>query len=321
MGMGIEEFLKYDPIPFLESSEEPWIKYNLLELQGKDNSKEFEVMSNDKQVQALIDECIRWPDPPIKRHNDAHHPIQKIELLADFGLDTRDKWIKAICNLILDNRSEDGYFASKIEIPERWGGKGTWTMDWMMCDAPILLYALQKFGINNEFTDEAARMLVWNSDNNGWRCRSSVPKFKGPGRKDDYCPYGNLIALKAISLSKYKDTDPVQSGIDSHILHWENRSGKKIRMFGIGTTFMKLKYPNIWFDVLHVVDVLSRYSQAREYSEFWEMWEIIKGKQQPEGGFVPESIWKAWSEWSFGQKKEPSPWMTMRIAQIADRLG
>ena len=319
--MGIEEFLKYDPIPFLESSEEPWIKYNLLELLGKDNSKEFEKLQNDKRVQALIDECIRWPDPPIKRHNDAHHPIHKIELLADFGLDTRDKWIKAICNLILDNRSEDGYFASKIEIPERWGGKGTWTMDWMMCDAPILLYALQKFGINNEFTDEAARMLVWNSENNGWRCRSSVPKFKGPGRKEDYCPYGNLIALKAISLSKYKDTDPVQSGIDSHILHWENRSGKKIRMFGIGTTFMKLKYPNIWFDVLHVVDVLSRYPQAREYSEFWEMWEIIKNKQQPEGGFVPESIWKAWSEWSFGQKKEPSPWMTMRIAQIASRLG
>ena len=51
------------------------------------------------------------------------------------------------------------------------------------------------------------------------------------------------------------------------------------------------------------------------------MWDIVKGKQQPERGFIPESIWRAWSEWSFGQKKEPSPWMTMRIAQIADRLG
>ena len=319
--MGIEEFLKYDPIPFLESSEEPWVKYNLLELQGKDNSKEFEALQNDKRIQAIIDDCIRWPDPPIKRHNDAHHPIHKIELLADFGLDTRDQWIKAICNLIMDNRSEDGYFTSKIEIPERWGGKDTWTIEWMQCDSPVLLYSLQKFGVENEYTNETARMLVWGAENNGWRCRSSLAKFRGPGKKADYCPYGNLVALKALSLSKYKNTDAVQNGIDSHILHWENREGKKIYMFGIGTTFKRLKYPNIWFDILHVVDVLSRYPQAREYDEFWEMWAIIKEKQQPEGGFVPKSVWKAWSEWSFGQKKEPSPWMTMRIAQIASRLG
>lgn len=319
--MGLDEFLKYDPIPFLESSEVPWVKYNLLELLGKDNSKEFESLQNDKRIQSIIDDCIRWPDPPIKRHNDAHHPIHKIELLADFGLDTRDQWIKAICNLIINNRSEDGYFTSKIEIPERWGGKDTWTMEWMQCDSPVLLYALQQFGIENEYTDETARMLVWGAENNGWRCRSSVPKFRGPGKKDDYCPYGNLVSLKALSLSKYKNTDAVQNGIDSHILHWENREGKKIYMFGIGTTFKRLKYPNIWFDILHVVDVLSRYPQAREYDEFWEMWEIIKEKQKPDGGFVPESIWKAWNEWSFGQKKEPSPWMTMRIAQIASRLG
>jgi hypothetical protein len=319
--MGIQEFLNNDPVPYLESSEEPWVRYNLKLLQGEGAPREFQELSADPRIQSIIDECIRWPDPPIKRHNDAAHPIQKIELLADMGLDKRDQWINAICNLIMENRTEDGYFASKVEIQERWGGKGTWTMEWMQCDSPILLYALQKFGIENEFTDEAARMMVWNVENNGWRCKNSLPKFRGPGRKDDHCPYSNLITLKALSLGKYRDTEAVQNGIDSHILHWENRSGKKIYMFGIGTTFKRLKYPNVWFDILHVVDVLSRYPYAREYDEFWEMWEIIKGKQQPEGGFIPESIWKAWSEWSFGQKKEPSPWMTMRIAQIANRLG
>ena len=319
--MGIHEFLNYDPLPFLESSEEPWVKYNLKLLQSEDGSKEFDELTADPRIQSLIDECIRWPDPPIKRHNDAKHPLHKIEMLADMGLDIRDQWINAICNLIMENRTEDGYFASKVEIPERWGGKDTWTMEWMQCDSPLLLYALQKFGIENEITNEAARIMVWNVENNGWRCRSSIPKFRGPGRKDDYCPYGNLITLKALSLGKYRGTEAVQNGIDSHILHWETRGGKKIRMFGIGTTFRRLKYPNVWFDILHVVDVLSTYPYAREHDEFWEMWEVVKGKQQPEGGFVPESVWKAWSEWSFGQKKEPSPWMTMRIAQITSRLG
>ena len=39
-----------------------------------------------------------------------------------------------------------------------------------------------------------------------------------------------------------------------------------------------------------------------------------------EHGFVPESVWKAWSDWSFGQKKEPSPWLTLRVLEIANRL-
>jgi hypothetical protein len=50
------------------------------------------------------------------------------------------------------------------------------------------------------------------------------------------------------------------------------------------------------------------------------MWEIIKEKQQPEGSFIPESIWRAWKGWSFGQKRESSPWMTFRIFEIANRI-
>ena len=312
--------LKYDPVPYLEQCEEPWIKYNLRKIQGKDNSAEYKELSQDPRIQALIDECVTWPDPPLKRHNDASHPIHKIELLADFGLDTRDEWINAISNLVMEHRSEDGLFQSKLEIPERWGGKSTGEIMWLICDSPILIYTLQKFGVNNEYVKEAARMLVWLSENNGWRCKGSNPKFRGPGKKDDHCPYANLITLKALSLSEYKDTEAVQNGIDSHILHWENRDGKKIYMFGIGTTFKKLKYPNVWFDILHVVDVLSHYPYALEYDEFWEMWDIIKEKQQPEGSFIPESSYKAWSGWSFGQKKTPSPWMTLRIHEIANRL-
>ncbi|MFC1803271.1 hypothetical protein ACFL0D_04815 [Thermoproteota archaeon] len=312
--------LFFDPIPYLERCNESWIKYNLKRIQNKENREEFKELTQDPRIKALIDECVMWPDPPIKRHNDAGHPIHKIELLADFGLDIRDEWIKAISNLIQENRSEDGFFLSKIDIPERWGGKGKGELMWLLCDTPLLLYSLKKFGVNNEYTRDAARFLVWNSENNGWRCKGSKPNFRGPGKKEDYCPYANLITLKALSLTEQRDTEAVKNGINSHILHWENRDGKKIYMFGIGTTFKKLKYPNVWYDILHVIDVLSRYPYAREYDTFWEMWEIIKEKQQPEGGFRPESIWRHWSKWSFGQKKEPSPWMTLRILEIAERL-
>jgi hypothetical protein len=312
--------LKYDPLPYLEKRKEPWIKYNLNKIQNKENNDEFKELSHDTKIQRLIDECVSWPDPPIRRHNDASHPIHKIELLADLGLDIRDEWIKAISGLIERNRSKEGLFQSNIELPRRWGGKKNGELGWLLCDTPILLYSLLKFGLNNKHTQDAARQLVWLSEVNGWRCKGSIPKFRGPGKKEDYCPYANLITLKALSLTKYKDAESVKNGIDSHILHWENRQGKKIYMFGIGSTFKKLKYPNIWYDILHVVEVLSRYPYAREYEAFWEMWEIIKNKQQPEGSFIPESIWRTWKNWSFGQKKEPSPWITFKIYEITNRI-
>ena len=123
--------LNYDPVPYLEQCSEPWIRYNLKRIQGKENSKEFKELTQNPRIQALIDECITWPDPPLRRHNDAGHPIHKIELLADFGLDIRDEWIKALTNLIMEHRSEDGLFQSKNEIPERWGGKGTGELMWV----------------------------------------------------------------------------------------------------------------------------------------------------------------------------------------------
>lgn len=312
--------LNFDPIPFLEKFNDPWIEYNLNRIIGKQTETAYKKLAKDPRVQELIDACVMWPDPPLKRHNDASHPIHIMEVLADLGLNIEDEWINAITKLVRNNLSDEGLFQSKIEILERWGGKGTSELMWLLCDTPILIYVLKKFGVRNEQTEEAERLLVWKSENNGWRCKGDNPNFRGPGKKEDHCPYANLIALKALSQSRYKETAAVQNGIDSQILHWANRRENKIRMFGIGTTFKKIKYPNVWYDILHVVDTLSHYPYALSYEEFWEMWNIIKDKQKTEGGFIPESIWKTWNSWSFGQKKEPCPWITLRIFEIAERI-
>ena len=312
--------LNFDPTPFLEKFNEPWIKYNLNRIMGKNKESEFKKLAKDPSVQRLVDACVMWPDPPLTKHNDAYHPIHIMEVLVDFGLNTEDEWINALSKLILNNLSAEGLFQSKIEIPERWGGRGVGELTWLLCDTPILIYVLKKFGVVNEQTEEAERLLVWMSENNGWRCKGENPNWRGPGKKEDHCPYANLIALKVLSKSKYKETKAVQNAIDSQILHWANRNESKIRMFGIGTTFKKLKYPNVWYDILHVVDVLSQYPYSLKYEEFWEMWNIIRDKQDPGGGFVPESVWKAWNSWSFGQKKEPCPWITLKILEIAERV-
>jgi len=51
-----------------------------------------------------------------------------------------------------------------------------------------------------------------------------------------------------------------------------------------------------------------------------EMVNIIKSKSPDEGRFTAESVWKAWSSWEFGQKKEPSFSVTLQAHRILQRM-
>jgi hypothetical protein len=88
----------------------------------------------------------------------------------------------------------------------------------------------------------------------------------------------------------------------------------------MGTRFKKLKAPLIWYDILHVVDVLSDLPWLNKDERLHEMVELIELKADEEGKYYAESVWRAWSEWSFGQKKEPSSWITFLVYRILKRI-
>ena len=61
---------------------------------------------------------------------------------------------------------------------------------------------LVKFGLKNEPPVKAAiEYLAGLLRDNGWPCAVSkkLGKFRGPGRKDDPCPFANLVMLKVLS--------------------------------------------------------------------------------------------------------------------------
>jgi hypothetical protein len=49
------------------------------------------------------------------------------------------------------------------------------------------------------------------------------------------------------------------------------------------------------------------------------MLQIVEAKGDEQGRFTPESIWTAWKDWDFGQKRAPSPWMTFLALRILKR--
>ncbi len=52
-----------------------------------------------------------------------------------------------------------------------------------------------------------------------------------------------------------------------------------------------------------------------------EMARLVRSKSNEEGKCAPESEWKAWKGWDFGQKKEPSRWLTFLVLRALRRLG
>jgi hypothetical protein len=114
--------------------------------------------------------------------------------------------------------------------------------------------------------------------------------------------------------------DICRVGTEALLGHWEQQKQRKIYMFGIGGDFRKLKYPFIWYDILHVVEILSRFPHVYEDRRFLEMLNELEQQADSEGRYMARSAYRAWGGWEFADKKHPSPWLTFLVLRIRKRL-
>ena len=123
------------------------------------------------QVQELLAELSTWGEAPIRRHNDAAHPIHKLSTLADFGVRANDPGMALAIDAVMAHQSAEGAFQSPVNIAQAFGGTGEDQWTWILCDAPTLLYALLAMGLGADpRVQRAVRHLAGLVDENGWRC-------------------------------------------------------------------------------------------------------------------------------------------------------
>ncbi len=317
-------------IEWLLESDEPWTGYRTLVdlLDRPENDPEVRSTRADMvahpQVQAMMAETACWGDRPLKRHNDASYPIYGFSTLADFGVEADDPGMAAGIEAVMANQSSEGAFQTVVNIPKRFGGTGEDTWTWILCDAPTLLYALSAMGLGDDpRVRGAADHLAGLVDDNGWHCAAApeLGKFKGPGRRSDPCPIANVYALKALAqVPELLDSPATRTGAEMLLRHWQRQGERKLFMFGIGTDFRKLKYPFVWYDILHVTDVLSRFRFVHTDSRFRAMVETVTAQADEMGRYTATSMYRAWKGWSFADKKQPSPWLTFLVLRILKRV-
>jgi len=317
------------PLDWLLESE-PWIEYRtrLDLLKQPENNPQVVSARNsmlvNTQIRSLVTELSRWPGTTISNHKNAGQPFHKLTFIADLGFKASDPGIAIIIENILKHQSSEGPFQLRVNVPTHFGGSGQDEWAWFLCDAPLIVYALTKFGLGDEpRVRSAAKYLAELVCDNGWPCAVSreLGRFRGPGRKGDPCPFANLAMLKALSESdEYRDSSACQTGTETLLSLWKESSIQHPYLFHMGTDFRKLKVPFVWYDILHVLEVLSQFPWVRKDDRFLNMLDLLKDKADERGRFSLESVWTTWKDWEFGQKKEPSRWLTLSAWRIIGRV-
>ncbi|MFZ1772073.1 MAG: hypothetical protein WAU00_22880 [Caldilinea sp.] len=309
---------------------EPWVAYGARrELLGEPEDAAAVVttrqaMLADAQVQQLLAELAGWPGTVIASHKSAGQPFHKLTLAADLGLRAGDPQIDKLVATILRHQSPEGPFQLPMPVDAQHRGSGEEQWGWALCDAPLIVYALIKFGLGRTpEVERALQHLTGLLRDNGWPCAVSkeLGKFRGPGRKDDPCPFATLAMLKALAVhDDWRESEACHVGAETLLTLWRESRTRHPYMFYMGDDFRKLKVPLVWYDLVHVLDVLSRFPWLHDDARLLDMLDVLKGKADAQGHFTLESVWSAWKDWEFGQKREPSRWLTLTAWRISGRF-
>ncbi|MGB8981298.1 MAG: hypothetical protein WCC12_05440 [Anaerolineales bacterium] len=307
---------------------EAWVEYRTrIDLLGQAESDPEvraarKAMLADPKIKSLLGELADWPGTVLNSHRSASQPFHKLSFIADLGLNVDDPPVKRIVQKVMKHQSKQGPFQLPTNVPVHFGGSGKDEWAWALCDAPVIVSSLIQMGMRDDpRVQTAVEYLDGLVRENGWPCAVSpeLGKFRGPGRKEDPCPYATLVMLKVMAHSQKSKSAKV--GVETLLSLWEQSQEKHPYMFFMGTDFRKLKAPLFWYDILHVLDVLSLFDWARQDKRFKQMLNVVEGKANPDGQFVPESVWMAWKDWDFSQKKAPSKGLTFFIQRILKRVS
>ncbi|KNY27623.1 hypothetical protein [Pseudobacteroides cellulosolvens] len=308
---------------------QPYVEYATRVSILKQNKSSLNELRNlvllDSRIKRYLNDIADFNSILVTNHKNPELPIHKLIFLLDVGLDTDVPEIDMAIKQIIKNRDEYGMYKSMTNIPKHFGGSGEDTLAWSLCDAPLMLYALLKAGISYENNiKKGVEYIGALQRDNGFPCTVSneLGKFRGPGKKDDCCPYATLIILKLLSLiPEYANSELVTIGINQLLKLWENSKALHPYMFYMGTDFRKLKAPTLWYDIISISDCLSYFEFAKKDKRFQEILDVIESKANQNNQFTPESIYQKCKDWDFGQKKQPSSWLTFLCLRILERSG
>lgn len=251
-------------VEWLISSGEPWVVYNaLVDLRDTDGGSAevqaaYRSMQEHPQVTGLLDGLSSWPtETPLGKAYDPKDSIWKLNTLADFGLKKDDKRVAAIADRVFAAQSEDGGF-----LHGGFDHTKSWHTRPYICISHVMTYALARFGYLDDPRLNRAydQLMAWQRLDGGWHPN----KLNLPGEEreaEPSCPFGTLNVLRAVVANpSLRDSVVADSAAEYLLTCWERR-GEPYRPvgFGIGSSWDKVQYPFVQYQLLKEIDTFLRY--------------------------------------------------------------
>lgn len=232
--------------------------------------------------------------------------------LADIGFTINNLDINKEIEEFFDLQNLDGTFVIQDNIKPSY-----------FCIPTLLLSSIVKIGYKNDCRIEKYIEVILKSQrlDGGWHCAKS--RATGQKLQDtESCPMDNLNILMLLGqYDEFRQDSRFNGAIDLLLSHWKRKDEPwRPYGFGVGKDFKKLKYPAIKYGILRVLDVLSLYPYAVNTEGFNDMLQFAQQKSI-DCKYFAESIVKSYGEFDFGQKKQPSRWITFIINRIEKRIS
>lgn len=190
------------------------------------------------------------------------------------------------------------------------------------CLTARILAGLGRLGLRDDLrVQKSYNWLLdtqWNDG--GWRC-ATVKLGKSP-LTDASNPGTTLYVLDAFRFrnNSNDDLDKLNKGVDFLLQHWEVKQPVGPCNFGIGSSFMKVEYPFLRYNLFYYVYVLSFYDNAKVDKRFLEAFNQLKDKTKNEK-LIPENPHKAWQMFDFAKKGQVSEIGTKRWIEINKNIN
>ncbi|UYP43986.1 hypothetical protein NEF87_000271 [Candidatus Lokiarchaeum ossiferum] len=285
-------------------------------------------MLKDPLVEAILSNLPRWKDFKVSGHNDPRYIPNQLLLLHNWGIKVEDDIrIKNILDSLLEHTDEDtGQFLWYGEVYNRKTKEKLNMWESILCDHHLITTLMLLFGYEQKSAVKSAisriNDLVEDTENGiGWKCLPGLKsQFRGPGRKNEVCPMLIIDVLRGyykIPLAK-RPANLIKCG-KTLLNCWNDRSTKKPYMFGHGRNFRSLKPPFFWYNVGTVLDATSYYPKLVNTLSFKQLLSVALLSFDSKGEITPKSIKTFFKGYSFGQKKNFSPWVTYYLSSICKR--
>ncbi len=325
------KLLPTDPRIFLIESGESFTVYrtliDLLDLpqDHSDVLKARQRMLKDPLVENLLNNLSDWEKDVVTGHNKADYLINQLWLLLDWGIAIDDdKRFKDAIDKIIAHQDQDlGQFLAYSRVYDRSTKTKhpMWTS--ALCDHNLIVSIFLLAGLENDNRvkkglNRLNELLTETTQGWGWKC---IPwlyqKTRGPGRVNDVCPMIVADALRGYwLLSKNKwPTHLIDAG-KTLLNCWSRRTKEKPYIFGHGKRFRLPRAPFFWYNIGTILDATRHYPELVKTQAFRELVAVSLIEFPSNAQFIPKSVYLYFKDYSFGQKKQASPWMTFFLSRI-----